>query len=91
MNTMTIEHRNKQFIISKTEYKSRFCKKTTEYIEKKGIASDSLFQSTGFKFGCLQNKSDSVEEITAAEFYPHPCPSCRQACIFCRLHRAHNL
>lgn len=35
MNTMTIEHRNKQFIISKTEHKSRFCKKTTEHIEKR--------------------------------------------------------
>lgn len=35
MNTMTIERRNKQFIISKTEYKSRFCKKTTERIEKR--------------------------------------------------------
>lgn len=34
MNTMTIEYRNKRFIISKTEYKSRFCKKTTEHIEK---------------------------------------------------------
>lgn len=40
MNTMAIEYRNKQFIISKTEYKNRvqkpfFCKKTTEHIEKR--------------------------------------------------------
>ena len=57
MNTMTIEHRNKQFIISKTEYKSRFFAKNNGTYRKKGIASDSLFQSTGFKFGCLQNKN----------------------------------
>lgn len=56
MNTMTIEHRNKQFITSKTEYKSRFCKNNGAY-RKKGIARDSLFQSTIFKFGCLQNKN----------------------------------
>lgn len=35
MNTMTIEYRNKQFIISKTEHKSRFLQKTTEHIEKR--------------------------------------------------------
>ena len=43
MNTMTIEHRNKQFIIQKPSIKAVFAKKNNGAYRKKGIASDSLF------------------------------------------------
>ena len=48
MNTMTIEHRNKQFIISKTEYKSRFYKNNRN-ISKKGNRKRFHFSINGFQ------------------------------------------
>lgn len=63
----TAEYRNKRFIIQKPSIKAVFAKNNGEY-RKKGIARDSLFQSTIFKFGCLQNKTDSVKRLQQQSF-----------------------
>lgn len=62
MNTMTIEYRNKQFIISKTEYKSRFFAKKQRSISKKGNRKRFPFSINGFQIRLFAKQKPIVSK-----------------------------